>query len=157
MDEDNLSTLLDGLSSFDLPTESRNLPRNPVPLQDGEVNQYVLNKSKALIEAGVAAVQDMTPYVAQTQDPEGVAALAELMSATTRAIEAMNRVNLQDRKQAGSEKLKKLEIEGRKEVALLQPKNTVTHNTNVLVASREEIFRKLFDTRNAEVLEITDK
>ena len=156
MDESNFNTLLDGLSSFEFPSESKNLPKNPSSLKDEDVNQYVLDKSKALIEAGVTAVQDMTPYIVQGQNPDEVAALAELMSATTKAIEALNKTNLIDRKAQKDEKLKKLEIEGKKELIQLQPNKNVTNNMNVLVASREEIFKKLF-SEEAEVLEIQDK
>jgi predicted amidohydrolase YtcJ len=156
VDESNFNTLLDGLSSFEFPSESKNLSKAHPSLKDEDVNQYVLDKSKALIEAGVTAVQDMTPYVVQGQNPDEVAALAELMSATTKALETLNKTNLIDRKAKKDEQLKKLDIQGKKELAQLQPGNKTTNNMNVLVASREEIFKKLFD-QEAEVLEIQNK
>lgn len=120
-------------------------------LKDGDVNQYVLDKSKTLIETGINAVQDLASYVTQGQNPDEIAALAELMNATSKAIEALNRVNLIDKKADRDEKLKRIEIEGRKELANLTGPQHVTNNMNVLVASREEIMKKLFGDKNDQL------
>lgn len=156
MDDNSIDTLLDELSSFEFSTKVQELPRSVAKLSDEDVNQYVLDKSKALIETGIAAVQDVASYATQSNNPDEIAALAELMSATTKALDTLNKTNLIDRKANRDEKIKRLEIQGRKEIAQLQPGNNVTNNMNVLVASREEIFKKLFEVK-AEVLEIQDK
>tara|TARA_R110000868_G_scaffold55422_9_gene172240 strand:- start:2136 stop:2606 length:471 start_codon:yes stop_codon:yes gene_type:complete len=156
VDDNSIDTLLDELSSFEFSTKVQELPRSVAKLSDEDVNQYVLDKSKALIETGIAAVQDVASYATQSNNPDEIAALAELMSATTKALDTLNKTNLIDRKANRDEKIKRLEIQGRKEIAQLQPGNNVTNNMNVLVASREEIFKKLFEVK-AEVLEIQDK
>jgi hypothetical protein len=157
MDENNLSVLLDELSSFKFPSQHEKAISVPSSnFQDVDVNQYFLNKSKAVIEAGVNAIQDLSPYVTQGQNPDEIAALAELMSATTKALDTLNKGNLIDKKAAKDEKLKHIDIQGKKELLELQPSKNVTHNTNVLVASREEIMQKLFG-KNAEVIEFEDK
>jgi hypothetical protein len=158
MDENNLSVLLDELSSFKFPSqnEKASTTSSPVALQDQDVNQYFLNKSKAVIEAGVNAIQDLSPYVTQGQNPDEIAALAELMSATTKALDTLNKGNLIDKKAVKDEKLKRIDIQGKKELLELQPSKNVTNNTNVLIASREEIMQKLF-SKKAEVIEIEDK
>lgn len=153
MNNDDLNTLFDELSSLSLPKQE---PKPPMTLKDEEVNQYVLDKSKSLIETGLNAVQDLASYVTQGQNPDEIAALAELMNATSKAIEALNRANLIDRKADRDEKLKKIDIEGRKELATLTGPKQVTNNMNVLVASREEIMRKLFGDKSNE-LKIDDK
>lgn len=157
MNNDDLNTLFEEISSFELPSsQKKDSERKEMTLKDEEVNQYVLNKSKALIEAGLNAVQDMSSYVVGGQNPDEIAALAELMNATTRALESLNKTNLIDRKADRDEKIKKMEIEARKELAHLQPSQNVTNNMNVLVASREEIMKKLFPNEQ-EVLKIHDK
>lgn len=157
MNNDDLNTLFDEISSFHLPpSQKKDSDKKEITLKDEEVNQYVLNKSKALIEAGLNAVQDMSSYIVGGQNPDEIAALAELMNATTRALESLNKTNLIDRKADRDEKLKRIEIEARKELAQLQPSQNVTNNMNVLVASREEIMKKLFSNEQ-EVLKIHDK
>lgn len=153
MDED-LNTLIDELSSFKLPVQTT---KEDSILDEEDSEQYFLNKSKALIEAGIGAVQDMTPYVVQSQDPKEIAALAELMSATSQALDTLNRGNLINKKAKHDEKLEHVKIEGRKEIAQISHKEkSVTNNLNVLVASREEIMAKLFGKETQE-LTLNDK
>jgi hypothetical protein len=157
VNSDDINILFDELSSFNISSQIKKDTPLPVQsLKDEEVNQYVLDKSKAIIEAGVLAVQDMSSYVVNGQNPDEITALAELMNATSRAIETLNKSNLIDRKANRDEKIKKMEIEARKELAQLQPANNVTNNMNVLVASREEIMKKLFSNK-AEDLITDDK
>mgnify|MGYP001549555453 CR=1 FL=1 len=161
MDDDNLNTLLDSLSSFNFDTvenkQQVEQTKSNSTLSEGEINDYFLSKTKALIDAGIGAVQDMTPYIVQGQNPDEIDALASLMTATTKALENLNKGSLIDKKAEKDEKLKRIEIEARKELAQLQPKNQITNNTNVLVASREEIMKKLIDTKETEVLKIHNK
>jgi hypothetical protein len=154
VNNEDLNTLFDGLSSFSMP--SVEAPKEKITLKDEEVNQYVLDKSKSLIETGLNAVQDLASYVTQGQNPDEIAALAELMNATSKAIEALNRVNLIDRKADRDEKLKRIDIEGKKELISLSGPQNVTNNMNVLVASREEIMKRLFGN-GSEQLEIDNK
>lgn len=156
MEESNLETLLSELSSFKFETEVKKelIETNPT-LREENVDQYVLDKAKRLIETGVAAVQDIASSATQSSDPEEISALANLMDATTKALEVLNKKVLANKRTKDNEILKKLDIEGRKEIALLQSKQQVNNNMNVLVASREEIFHKLFGQR-AETIEILD-
>lgn len=157
MDDSNIDTLIDSLSSFNFSTVESKPVQKTQTLKEEEVNDYFLSKTKALIEAGVGAVQDMTPYIVQGQNPDEIDALASLMTATAKALENLNKGSLLDKKAENDEKIKRLEIEARKELAQLQPKNQITNNTNVLVASREEIMKKLFDVKETQVLEIHNK
>jgi hypothetical protein len=160
VDDTGLNTLLDNLSSFEFPKEQTQLTpkaHNTPQLEQHEVNQFVIDKTKKLVETGVDAVQDMMPYVQQGQNPDEIAALAELMNATTKAIEAMNKANLIEKKADRDERMKKIELEAKKELIQLKPGNTVNNNTNVLIASREEIMKRLVDVKDSKVLEINDK
>lgn len=156
MDED-LNTLIDELSSFEFPTPSKQIDKSQTVLDEKDASQYFLDRSKAIIEAGVNAVQDMAPYVAQSQNPKEVSALAELMAATTQALDTLNKATLVDKKADRDEQLEKVRIEGRKELAeFTQQKQNITNNLNVVVASREEIMNKLFGKTTKE-LTLNDK
>lgn len=159
MDNDNFDTLLNELSSFEIPASQLAEPQPPQnnALSENDVDQYVLNKSKAIIDAGVSAVQDMTPYIVQGQDAREIDALSKLVAATAQAIDTLNKKSLINQKAARDEQLEKIKIEGRKEVVQLQhstPRNLTTNN--VLIASREEIMKQITSS-NSEVLEIEDK
>jgi hypothetical protein len=154
---DDLSTLLDELTSISVPKPSISKLSKEQTLEEVDINQYVLNKSKALIDAGVDAVQDLKDVVISAQNPDEIESLASLLNATTKAIEVLNKSNLIDKKANKDKELKIMEIEARKEIAQLKPGSTTTNNTNVLIASREEIMKKLFSLTDSKVLEIDDK
>ncbi len=154
--DDDFSTLIDELSSFEFPLQSQKTTDSS-ELKEEDVAQYFLNKTKALIESGVSAIQDMTPYVVQSQDPKEIAALAELMSATTQALDTLNKTTLVDKKANRDEELEHIRIQGRKELAEMSEKTkSITNQLNVVVTSREEIMNKLFP-KNEQQFVLEDK
>lgn len=155
----DIDTLLDELSSFSFPqtTTARSVPRGtPTNITEDNINDYILQKTGNLIEAGLGAVSDLKDFVVQGQNPDEIAALSELISSTTKAIEALNRINLQNKKAKTDKELKAIDIEGKKAVAGMLPGNNVTNNTVNLVASREEIFKQLLNDVKNESTEIID-
>lgn len=156
--DDDISSLLDELGSFTPPApNTQKAAQDTTPLKDEDVQQYFLNKTKALVEAGLGAVQDLTPSVVAGSDSREIEALSKLMTSTAQALEALQRTALIDKKADRDEKLEKLRQDGRKEVAMLTQGPQHITNNNILVASREEIMKKLFGEEKGEVLRIADK
>lgn len=156
--DDDISNLLDELSSFSMPAPNvQRAIQDNTPLNEHEVQQYVLNKTKALIEAGLGAVQDLTPGVVAGSDSREIEALSKLMASTAQALDSLQKNSLIDKKADRDEKLERIRIEGRKEVAQLAQGPQQITNNNILVASREEIMKKLFGQEKDEVIEIRDK
>jgi hypothetical protein len=144
----DIDTLLDELSSFSFPQPStvRSVPRGtPTNINEDNINDYILQKTGNLVDAGLGAVQDLKDFVVQGQNPDEIAALSELISSTTKAIEALNRINLQNKKAKTDKEIKIMDIEGKKAIANSLPGNNITNNTVNLVASREEIFKQLLN------------
>jgi hypothetical protein len=155
----DIDTLLDELSSFSFPqtTTAKSVPRGtPTTVTEDNINDYILQKTGNLIDAGLGAVSDLKDFVVQGQNPDEIAALSELISSTTKAIEALNRINLQNKKAKIDKELKAIDIEGKKAIAGSLPGNNITNNTVNLVASREEIFKQLLNDVKDEPIEIID-
>lgn len=155
--EDDIQTLLDELSSFEMPqTNTKRALHDHKPLNEKDVQQYFLDKTKAVIEASVGAVQDLTVATTAGGDSRDVDALAKLIASTAQMLDALNKTNLIDKKADRDEQLERIRIEGRKEVAALNqgPKHTI--NNNVMITSREEIMKQL-QASTSEVLKIEDK
>jgi hypothetical protein len=156
--DDDISSLLDELSSFAMPApNSQKAAQDVSPLKEEDLQQYFLNKTKALVEAGIGAVQDLTPSVVAGSDSREIEALSKLMTSTAQALEALQRTALIDKKADRDEKLEKLKHEGRKEVATLTQGPQQVTNNNILVASREEIMKKLFGQNSEDILNISNK
>jgi hypothetical protein len=158
---ENFDTLLNELTSFTMPSnvcataKSNTGISTSSSLDEDTINQYVLNKTSNLIEAGIGAVEDLKDYIVQGQNPDEIAALSELISSTTKAIEALNRINLLNKKTKADKDLKIIELEAKKEIAG-KIQNNITHNTNVLVTSRKEIFKQLLTDNNDNVIELNE-
>jgi len=155
----DIDTLLNELSSFSFPqqTTAKPVPRDlSSNITEDNINDYILQKTGNLVDAGLGAVQDLKDFVVQGQNPDEIAALSELISSTTKAIEALNRINLQNKKAKTDKELKTMDIEGKKSIANSLPGANITNNTNVLVASREEIFKQILNDVNNESIEIVD-
>jgi hypothetical protein len=155
----DIDTLLNELSSFSFPQQStaRSVPRGtPTHITEDNINDYILQKTGTLIDAGLGAVSDLKDFIVQGQNPDEIAALSELISSTTKAIEALNKINLQNKKAKTDKELKAIDIEGKKAIAGSLPGNNITNNTLNLVASREEIFKQLLNDVNDEPVEVVD-
>lgn len=142
MDE-SLDTLLEELTSFDYSSVKPPKRTEEIEINEDNINDYILKKTSNLIDAGLGAVGDLKEYIVQGQNPEEIAALSELISSTTKAIEALNRINLHNKKTKHDKELKRIDIEGKKEIATLTTGDT-TINNNIVVASRQEILDRLF-------------
>jgi hypothetical protein len=156
---ESIDTLLEELSSFDYSTVKPSKKENEIEINEDNINDYILKKTGNLVEAGLGAVEDLKEYIVQGQNPDEIAALSELISSTTKAIEALNRINLHNKKTKDTKELKKMDIEGKKEIASLTSGDT-TVNNNIVIASRAEILERLFastaenDNKDFEMVEV---
>lgn len=153
-DNDDISNLLDELNNFNLPSpNTTKVVQEVTPLKEEDLQQYVLDKTKALLETSLAAVQDLTPSVVAGSDSREMDALSKLIGSTAQVLESLQKTSLINKKADRDEKLEKMRLEGRKEIAMLtQGPQNVTNN-NILVASREEIMKKLFGGDDTKVLD----
>jgi hypothetical protein len=153
---DNIDTLLDELSSFSFPTNTTQKPaRSARDINEDNINEYIIKVHSEIIDTGAAAIEDLKDFIVQGQNPDEISALSELINSATKALEHLNKINLQNKKAATDKELKTMDIASRKEVASLLPDKNVVNNTNILVASREEIFKKLLsDISEPEVIDV---
>jgi hypothetical protein len=153
-DNSEIDSIIDQLKAESVPKSAQiSVPRTstPVPnLTDDNVNQYVYNKTASVIESGLDAINNLKDLVATGQDPKEISALAQLIGATTKAIDSLNKINLQIKDHKNNIEVAKLETEGYKAMS--------NNTTNVLVATRDEIMERLFDkvSNKKNKLELVD-
>lgn len=119
-------------------------------LTDANVNDYVYNRTAEVIESGLEAINNLKDSIMTGQDPKEISALAQLIGSTTKAIDSLNKINLQIKQHKNNIEVAKLESEGMKKMQ--------ASTTNVLaIATREEVMKKLFDkgsrTEKIELIE----
>lgn len=143
-----LETLLNELSSFDIPAQNKQIQEQPkrVNVTEDNLNDYLLKKASALVDISLDAVEELKPFVMQGTDPDEIAALAEVINASSKAMENLNKLLMQKKKLENDIKLKKIDFEHKKELAATDSPKAQTINNNVYIASREEIFKKFINT-----------
>jgi hypothetical protein len=126
--------------------------QEPTNLNDENVNEFVYNKTAEVIQSGLEAISTLKDSVLTGQDPKEISALAQLIGATTKAIDGLNKINLQIKQHKNNIEVAKLESDGI---------NKFQNNTTnvVAIATREDIMKKLFDKpqkpEKIELLEAT--
>ena len=90
----------------------------------------------------------MRDYVEAAPDAESISSLAELMKASTNAIDTLNKVLIQDKRSATQVGVKKMDIEAKKELE--------TSNQSKNLLTREDVFKKLLEDAKVIDLEETD-
>jgi hypothetical protein len=123
------------------------------PVTDENVGDYVYKKSSELVESTLGAVQSLKDSVLCGSDPREIAALSQLINSATKALDQLNKINIQNKQSKTNIKIKEMEIAANVDRPLL-PNST----TNVLIATRDEIMSQIFNPKlpKKEKLEILD-
>lgn len=130
-----------------------------VPKTDAELQEFILKNSAQLAALSIKSVQELQKVTVATGDPEQMAGLASLITAGAGAIETINKIHIQNKKAEVAKDVKKLEIEGKKEIQKLKNDgylNLPQAGTNILIATREEIIKELTGKVKAKAIDVTE-
>ena len=131
-----------------------------VPKTEQEIQDFILKNSAELATLSVKSVKNLQQVVSATGDPEQMASLASLIAAGAGAIETINKIHLQNKKAEANKDLKKLDLEGKKEIQRLKNDgylNLPQGNTNILVATREEMIAQLTGKVKTKTVNVTNE
>ena len=149
---DQIDSFIAGLSPEDKEIVSKDTSKATtsiavnIPKTTEEMQTFVIQHSAELVENSVKSIMELQKLTVATGDPEMMAGLASLIAASTGAIETVNKIHLQAKKAQANKEMKLLELEGKKEIQRLKNDgylNLPAGNTNILVATREEIIAQL--------------
>lgn len=131
-----------------IPKEAKQVTAKPQmePLEKEEVEQFIIDKSSKLISDSMEMIENMKEVVFHVPDADNVSSLAELIKASTGAIETLNKLVTQDKKSQTQIQVKQLDIQSKK---MLQD----SEQDHKLKLSREDILKNLIDGK--DVIEVT--
>lgn len=147
-DNQEIESIIQELKAEELPT-----PRTPVETEnvnDDNVGDYVYKKSAQLVESTLSAIQTLQDNVVCGSDPKEIAALSQLINSATKALDQLNKLNMQNKQTKTDIVLKKMEIEAN------STRPVLPNTTNVLIATRDEIMKQIFDKPKKSSGEILD-
>lgn len=117
-------------------------------LDKEDLEQFILNNTGRLIQDSMNTIDNIKQYIISAPEPEDVHSLAELYKASTTAIEALNKLLLQQQKAEAQVAIKTMDIESKKELA--------DTKDNKLTFTRDEIFDKLLERGDLIEAELVD-
>ena len=109
------------------------------------LEEYVIESASTVINEGLDLVKNLNVYLNAAPDAKDLSAYAELLNATSSAIETLNKIIVQDKKSNTLKDLKKMDHEIKKDL--------ICEAKDMLVGTREDMFKKL--VKEANVIDIS--
>lgn len=146
-DNSEIDSIIEELKGDAVPSTPKIIKNEPTEnVTDENVGDYVYKKSSELVESTLGAVQSLKDNVLTGSDPKEIAALSQLINAATKALDQLNKINLQNKQDKSNKEIKKMEIEANSKLPKLP------QQTNVLIATRDEIMSQLFDKSSKKTI-----
>jgi hypothetical protein len=139
--------LLEQLNDANKKAEVAKKESNPLKKEDME--RFVVEKAGKLVEESLDVVSNVKDYISSAPESKDVGSLADLIAATSAAIETLNKIIVTDKRNETVIKAKEMDIATKKELK-------EADNNNKLLATREQVFKMLIDTANtnAKIIDI---
>lgn len=146
IDRDDVKTLLDQLK--DTTKATNEVVKQEFVLEKKDLEQFVLNNTGRLIQDSMETIDSIKQYIVNAPESEDVHSLAELYKASTGAIEALNKILLQQQKTEAQITVKTMDIQSKQALAdKRDDKSTFT---------REEIMEQLLSSGEVIEAEVSD-
>lgn len=146
---DNVQDLIEQLQSGSAQTSELVEVAEQVNLSKDQLEQFILDNQGTLIKDSVDVLQIMKQYVAAAPNAEDIGSFAELLKATSTAIDNLTKLHTSNQRVDTQVKIKQMDIEAKKEI------NT-DNNMMKLVGTREEIFKKMLEDSVVVEAEVVD-
>ncbi|MDD4109928.1 MAG: hypothetical protein PHS54_00080 [Clostridia bacterium] len=135
----------------------------PEKIDENNIDDFIFRKSSTLIQQGVDVIENLKGALVSGGKAEEIEAYSKLMSSVANSIEILNKINLQKRKEKAAKELKQMDLDASNKLLDKYDTNTTIKNqTNIIVATREEIMKALVDkagtlVEEAEVIDIKEE
>lgn len=146
-DDEQIKSLIDQLK--DSTKLARAADKPEFTLKKDDLEQFILNNTGRLIQDSMETIDNIKQYIISAPEPEDVHSLAELYKASTSAIEALNKIYIQQQKTDTQLTVKTMDIQAKK--ALLNDKDQGN-----ITFTRDEVFKQLLDSGKVIETETTD-
>ena len=128
--------------------QNNKVARTPVDesvLNKEDLEDFLIQNSGKLIKKSLSIVDNVNDYISSAPENRDVAALAELIKASSSAIETLNKLHTAKERNETQLEVKKLDVESRERI------NIADNQTQILL-SRDDIMKALVD--ESEVIDV---
>lgn len=145
MNEDNadIDLLLDELKRTNTnPTSASAIPAFPTvteAINPENMEDFIIRKAAHVIQQSIDVSEMIKDGIISTGDAESIEAYSKILTSSSNAIDVLNKINLQNKRIKSAKELETMKIDAKKSIGAKQV------NTNILIATREEIMKQLVD------------
>jgi hypothetical protein len=102
-----------------------------------DLESFVIRKSASLVQKALDIVDEIRDQATAASDSESLKALADMVKATSSAVDALNKVHIASERNKTAKEISKAQIDARTGM------NTQNNQTRLML-SREEVMNRLF-------------
>lgn len=142
----DIDDIVEELRASSVPTHSAKNDPIQIPIvTDENVGNYIYQKSVEMIELALASIRSMQFLIASAADPKEITAYANLISVASKAVDNLNKINLQQKQAVNNIEVKKIEAESRGKGgnSLLGQPNGGVQNNNIFIGSSDDAMKML--------------
>jgi hypothetical protein len=155
-DNNDINNIIDQLKTDSITPQIKNdnnFEQKQTTIDDKNVDEYVYKKSSELVESTLGAIQSFRDNILAGSDPKEISALSQLINSASKALDQLNKINLQNKQAKTNIEIKKMEIEANCKISKMLPQTN-----NIVIATRDEIMKKMFDKSSVkkEKFELVD-
>lgn len=139
--DDIITQIRDHDRDINLSTSVQNIP------DIDNVEQFILEKTSALINSSVDMVEDVKDYISSAPENRDVASLAELIRASSSAIDTLTKIHTSREQNKNRIEVKQIDIKSKERL------NAIDNQTKVLL-SRDDVLQVLMGNDGEDVIDV---
>lgn len=144
--EDEIDDLVSQLKDNNKAFQKQKTEKKEITAENLE--EFIMQSSGSLVQDSLEVIGSLKEYTNMAPDARETESIAELIKASTSAIETLNKILLQQKKSETQLKVKQMDVESRQGLAIAE------QQTKILL-SREDIMTKLME--DADTIDVTDQ
>jgi len=116
-------------------------------LDPDKLEEFIVNKTSALVNTSIDMVENVKDYISSAPENRDVASLAELIRASTGAIDTLNKLHTSKEGNKVKKEIKQIDVEAKERM------NIADNQTKVLL-SRDDIMKALMDEEGEDIVDV---
>jgi hypothetical protein len=112
-----------------------------------KLEEFLIKKSSKLINKSLNIVDNVNDYISSAPENRDVAAMAELIKASSSAIETLNKLHTAKKRNETQKEVKQMDVESKERINL-------TDNQTKVLMTREDIMNAFIDKADDKTIDI---
>tara|TARA_R110002050_G_scaffold30267_10_gene77455 strand:+ start:10486 stop:10929 length:444 start_codon:yes stop_codon:yes gene_type:complete len=111
------------------------------------LEEFLIEKTSSLITSSIDMVEDVKEYISSAPENRDVASLAELIRASSSAIDTLTKLHTSTEQNKNRIEVKQMDVDSKEKL------NTIDNQTKVLL-SRDDVLQVLTNSDDSDVIDI---